>query len=81
MLAQLAVDIAIELVQAPAQGIEILARIADLNAIGGAVMTADRVACRVDKRAGKVESDLMAAIVAQGGQALDRYPVQAAAVG
>ena len=65
VLAQFAVEVAIEIAQAAAQGVEVIAGVTDLQAIGSAVMLSDRAACGVDECARQVQADVMAAVVAQ----------------
>jgi len=57
MLAQFALDIVVELAQPAAQQIQILAGVTHLDAVGHALMLADRMPCSVDQRAGEIETD------------------------
>ncbi len=76
MLAQFAVDVAIELAQATAQDIEVLAGVTHLDAVRLGVMASDGVLRRLDQRAGQFRADLVTSVVAQLGEALDRYAVK-----
>ena len=76
VLAQFAVEVAIELAQAAAQGVEVIAGVADLQAIGGAVMLSDGAAGGLDEQARQVQADVMVAVVAQGSQPAHRHPAE-----
>ena len=73
VLAQFAVEVSVEIAQAVAQGVEVIAGVADLQAIGGAMVLSDRAPCGVDKLARQVQADVMAAVVAHGGQTAYRH--------
>ena len=53
VLAQFAVEVAVEIAQAAAQGVEVIAGVADLQAIGGAVVLSDGAPGGVDERCGR----------------------------
>ncbi len=74
--AQGGVDVMVELAQAPTQGVEILAGIAHLHAVGCAVMVADRTLGRVDAQAGELGTHWVSAVVAQFGEAFDRHAAE-----
>ena len=76
VLAQSAVEIAVELAQAAAQDVEVIAGVADLQAIGGAVVLSDGAAGGVAEQARQVQADVMAAVVAQGRQTAHRHPAE-----
>src|SRR4029077_10949315 len=70
MLAQFAFDVVVELTQPSAQDIEILAGVANLDAVGGAVVLTHRTPGGGDECSSEVEADLMPPVIAQRSQAL-----------
>src|SRR5512132_3401955 len=65
---ELAADVVVQFPDASAQQVQVLAGVADLDAVGGTMMVADRDLGRPDQRRGQLRADLVDAVVDQLGE-------------
>ena len=65
VIIELAGDVAVQFPDASAQQVQVLAGVADLDAVGGTMMVADRDLGRRDQRRGQLRTDLVDAVVDQ----------------